>query len=196
MYRTTFLTVILTLMFCFSLPVYIIHIVLAACYFMTLTNCRIMNTHCLLCFCFFPLFQCFICKRSWKLKRPASAPTENPLPHRKHCSWWTSSVIPLLSVWPFDMSIRCYGRVDRRHSEWCWCVRQEEYSAAALDKKGELVCFLSIKPCKPILVVAKTELWIWKLALCLLLKWSKVCCRIWLICPGWDQSCKTCLKAF
>ena len=40
----------------------------------------------------------FLCKRSWKLKRSKPAPSEAPLSHRKHCSWNTSSVVPLYSV--------------------------------------------------------------------------------------------------
>ena len=52
---------------------------------------------------FYPLFQCFEkvvgCKRCVKLKRSKSTPTEAPLSHRKHCSWYGNLALNTVTLW-------------------------------------------------------------------------------------------------
>ena len=48
---------------------------------------------------------CSVCKRSWKLQKSRSAPTEVCVSHIKYCSWNTSPVIPPSILWLCDITL-------------------------------------------------------------------------------------------
>ena len=95
-----------------------------------------MRRHIIL-FDFFFSFDVFMgscaCKRSWRLKRSKSAPTEAPLSHRKQSSWNTSSVVQPLIVWLCYITV--HHHVTHLHEVFpvASLARKNWFSTAALS---------------------------------------------------------------
>ena len=111
-------------------------------------------------------------------KRSKSAPTEAPLSYSKQCTWNTSSVVPPLILWLCDI-VPCHHvahfhsfnrAASLAHKTWfgtaallLLALLAKETGAQTSQTEGELhstkqlMCFLSVKACKPVLVVTQNE---------------------------------------